>query len=349
LVQVLKEQIAIEPHTRLECRCSPYHQNSALHPVIELLQRVLQLQREDSSEEKLSKLERALEPYGFALLEVVPLFASLLSLPLPERYPPLTLTPQKQKEKTQHAVIIWLLKEAERQALLSAWEDLHWADPSTLELLDLLITQALTARMYLLLTFRPEFSPPWANRSHLTSLTLNRLPHTQAEVMVTQITGDKALPPEVLQQIVAKTDGVPLFVEELTKTVLELQLNVGARRAVPLPLAIPATLHDSLMARLDRLGPGKEVAQLGATLGREFSYELLQAVSVLDEGTLQRELARLVDAEFLFQRGLPPQARYVFKHALIQDAAYQSFSITSRLPRCWRNASRKPQRPSLSY
>jgi predicted ATPase len=337
LLQVLKERITTEQYTRLECRCSPYHQNSAFYPVIDLLQRVLQFQREDAAEEKLRKLEGALKSYNFALQEAVPLFASLLSLPLPEQYPPLTLTPQKQKEKTQQAVITWLLKEAERHSLLLTWEDLQWADPSSLELLGFLIAQATTARIYLLLTFRPEFIPPWANRSHLTPLTLSRLPQSQVEIMVTQVTGGKALSPAVLQQIVAKTDGVPLFVEELTKMVIE---SIGSMESVGSvgsqdrsslqAIAIPATLHDSLMARLDRLGPGKEVAQLGATLGREFSYELLQAVSSRDEVTLQRELARLVDAELLFQRGLLPHARYVFKHALIQDAAYQSLLKSTR-------------------
>jgi TOMM system kinase/cyclase fusion protein len=335
LVQVLKERIATEPHTRFEYRCSPYHQNSALYPVIDLLQRVLQFQRADAPEEKLGRLERALEPYGFTLPEVTPLFASLLSIPLPERYPALTLTPQKQKEKTQHALVTWLLKEAERQPLLLVWEDLHWVDPSTLELLTLLIGQISTTRLYLILTFRPEFTPPWGARSHLSQITLSRLERTQATEMVERVTGGKSLPLEVKQQIVAKTDGVPLFVEELTKMVLESGLLTKTDGHYELtgplpPLAIPSTLQDSLMARLDRLATVKEVAQIGATLGREFSYELLQAVSALDEATLQRDLAQLVDAEFLFQRGLPPQARYVFKHALIQDAAYQSLLKSKR-------------------
>jgi len=335
LVQVLKERIATEQHTRLEYHCSPYHQNSALYPVIELFQRVLQFQREDSPEGKLRKLERALEPYGFALPEMVSLFAALLSLPLPERYPPLTFTPEKQKEKTRQAIITGLLKEAERQSLFLAWEDLHWADPSTLELLDLLIAQAPMTRMYLLLTFRPEFIPPWTNRSHLTPLTLSRLPHTEAEVMVRQVTGGKALPAEVVQQIVAKTDGVPLFVEELTKMVVESGLvratNEHYELAGPLPpLAIPSTLQDSLMARLDRLATTREIAQMGATLGREFSYEVLQVISPLDEETLQRGLKQLVEAELLYQRGLPPQATYLFKHALVQDTAYHSLLKSKR-------------------
>ena len=215
------------------------------------------------------------------------------------------------------------------------WEDLHWADPSTLEFLSLVLDQVPTARMLTLLTCRPEFHPPWASRSHLTQVTLTRLGHPQVEAMITSLTGGKALPAAVVQQIVAKTDGVPLFVEELIKTVLESGLvREEADHYVltgPLPpLAIPATLHDSLMARLDRLATVKEVAQLGATLGRTFAYELLQAVSPLDEATLQQGLRQLVEAELLYQRGVPPQATYLFKHALIQEAAYQSLLRSTR-------------------
>jgi predicted ATPase len=225
----------------------------------------------------------------------------------------------------------WILKEAERQPVRLDVEDLHWADPSTLEFLTLLLDQAPTARLLVLLTFRPEFRPPWTMRSHMTQVTLRRLAPKQAEVMMQKVIGGQDLPAEVLRQIVAKTDGVPLFVEEMTKTVIESIGAVGSHNHPSLQaLIIPTTLHDSLMARLDRLGPAKEVAQLGATLGREFSSELIQAVSSLDEAILQRELARLVDVEILFQRGLPPQTRYVFKHALIQDTAYQSLLKSTR-------------------
>src|SRR5262249_37927324 len=216
-------------------------------------------------------------------------------------------------------------------------EDLHWTDPSTLELLGLLIDQTPTARIFVLLTFRPEFRPPWALRSHMTQLTLNRLGRKQVEAIIEGVAGGKTLPAEVLQQVVTKTDGAPLFVEELTKMALWSALDVGARLRpspssghVPLPLAIPATLHDSLMARLDRLGTAKGVAQLGATLGREFSYELLRAVSPLEETNLQNSLAALLQAELLYQRGLSPQTTYIFKHALIQEAAYQSLLKSTR-------------------
>jgi predicted ATPase len=228
-----------------------------------------------------------------------------------------------------------LLELAERQPVLFIIEDLHWMDAITLEFLSLLIDQAPTASLYVLLTCRPEFQPPWHHRSYLTEVTVHRLSREQITYMAAHVAGGKRLPDEVLQQIVAKTDGVPLFVEELTKMVLESGLlqerEDGYELRGPLPpLAIPATLHDSLMARLDRLATVKTLAQLGATLGREFSYELLRAVSPWDEGTLQRGLQQLVEAEFLYQQGLPPQATYLFKHALIQDAAYQSLLRSTR-------------------
>ncbi|MGH8058404.1 MAG: hypothetical protein ACREOH_14395, partial [Candidatus Entotheonellia bacterium] len=214
-------------------------------------------------------------------------------------------------------------------------EDLHWIDPSTLELLNLLIDHGPMLRSLTLLTFRPEFHPPWAPRAHLTALALSRLSHAQVEVMVERVAGGKPLPAEVVQQMAARTDGIPLFVEELTKMMLEsgwLQEREDRYELTgPLPpVAIPTTLQDSLMARLDRLAPVKEVAQLAATLGREFPYELLRAVSPLDETTLQYALARLVAAELLYQRGTSPQATYLFKHALIQEAAYQSVLKSTR-------------------
>ena len=206
---------------RLEFRCSPYHQNSALYPIIDHLQRLLQFAREDTPQVKLSKLQHALTSYHFPQADTLPLLAALLSLPHPEDTPPLTLSPQKQKQKTQEALVAWIIEEAEKTAVYCAWEDLHWADPSTLEFLSFLLDQAPTSRILALFTFRPEFLPPWGNRSHLSQMTLSRLGRHQVEAMVERVTGGKALPPEVVQQIVAKTDGVPLFVEELTKTVVE--------------------------------------------------------------------------------------------------------------------------------
>jgi predicted ATPase len=335
LVEVLRERAYSEGATRIVFRCSPYHQNSALYPVIDHLQRFLHWHRDDASEAKLDKLEQALRTSRLSLADVVPLFAALLSVPLLERYSPLNLTPQLQRQKTQEALVAWLLEEAERQPVLAVWEDLHWADPSTLDALSLVLEQVPTTRMLNLLTYRPEFRPPWAMRSHLTQITLGRLGRPQVEAMLTSLTSDKPLPADVEEQVLAKTDGVPLFVEESVKMILESGLvREDAGQYIltgPLPpLAIPSTLHDSLMARLDRLSTARELAQLGAVLGREFSYELLQAVALVDETTLQQGMAQLVAAELVYQRGLPPYSLYVFKHALIQDAAYQSLLKSTR-------------------
>jgi class 3 adenylate cyclase/predicted ATPase len=337
LVQELKEHIASEPQAWLTpCQCSSYFQNTALYPLIDLLERVvLHFEREESPEQRLRKLEGFVVQYGLPLVEVVPLFAVLLSIPLDTSYVPLTMSPAQQKQKTLHALLTILLRIAVQQPLLFIMEDLHWIDPSTQEFLSLLVDQGPTARILTLLTCRPDFRPPWTGRAHLTQLTLNRLPRRQAAEMTGRVAQGKALPPEVVEQVVAKTDGVPLFVEELTKMVLESGLLQERAERYELtgplpPLAIPATLHDSLMARLDHLAAVKALAQLGATLGREFSYELLQAVSRWDEDTLHRGLQRLVAAEFLYQQGLPPQSTYRFKHALIQDAAYQSLLKSTR-------------------
>jgi predicted ATPase/class 3 adenylate cyclase len=334
LVQVLKDHVAQEPHFRWECRCSPYFHNSALYPVIDLFQRAFQFQPDDGAVDKLRKMEETVHPY-VSVPEVMPLFASLLSVPFDDRYAPLTLTPERQKHKTLEAVLTLLLAVAARQPVLLILEDLHWADPSTLELLALLLDQVPTAQLLTLLTCRPAFQPTWSHRSYLTEVTVNRLSRSQIAQMVVQITGGKPLPAEIMQQLVEKTDGVPLFVEELTKTVLEagfVQETHGhyALTGTLPPLAIPSTLHDSLMARLDRLSTAKGVVQLGATLGRQFSYDLLQAVAQRDERILQHELGRLVAAELLYQRGLPPHVTYTFKHALIQEVAYQSLLKSTR-------------------
>jgi class 3 adenylate cyclase/tetratricopeptide (TPR) repeat protein len=322
LVEALKETVEREGVRCLELRCSPYAQNSALQPVVEHLQRVLRFRPDDTPDEKLRKLSCA--PLQ---TEAIPLLATLLSLPHPTDFPALTSSPQKQKEKTLEALVAWLSAEAKQHPVVYAWEDLHWADPSTLELLTLFLAQVPTARLLAVLTFRPEFVPPWGVHSYLSQLTLSRMGRAHVEAMVEKVTGGKALPTDVIQQIVSKTDGVPLFVEELTKSVVE---SVEVRNHSPLRLGIPATLQDALMARLDRLGPAKEIAQLGATLGREFTYELLHAVSLLHEETLQQSLRQLVEAELVFQSGMPPQATYLFKHALVQDTAYQSLLKSRR-------------------
>jgi class 3 adenylate cyclase len=278
LVQVLKEHLASEPHILLECRCSPYSTNSPLYPVIDLWQRVLRFETAEAPADKLHRLEHMLAQYRLPLAETMPLFAALLSLP-DDRYPALALTPHQQRQKTLEALLALLMAYAAQEPLLLIVEDLHCVDPSTLEFLSLLVDQGPTARILTLCTFRPPFTPPWSLRAHIAQLTLTRLPRPQVERMVTAVARGKALPAEVVQQLVTKSDGVPLFVEELTKMVLES----GLLREVedhyvlmgPLPpLAIPATLHDSLMARLDRLGTARAVAQLGAMLGREFPYAL---------------------------------------------------------------------------
>jgi class 3 adenylate cyclase/tetratricopeptide (TPR) repeat protein len=335
LVQVLKAHVTHEPHTRIEWRWSPYHQESALYPVIDHLHRLLRWHQDDSSAEKLHALEAALASSGLALTEAVPLLAALLSLPLPASYPPLALTPQQQRQKTLEILLAWLHTEARRQPVLVIVEDLHWIDPSTLELLSLLIEQSAQARLCLVLTARPEFHSPWTMIAHMTSLTLRRLAPAQVERVARHVAGDKALPRAVLHEVVRKTDGVPLFVEELTKTVLESGLLQEREDYYELsgtlpPLAIPATLHDALMARLDRLAAVKVVAQLGAVIGHTFTYELMQTVAQLDATVLQGALAQLVESEVVAQRGLPPQATYTFKHALVQDAAYQSLLRSTR-------------------
>jgi predicted ATPase/class 3 adenylate cyclase len=336
LVEGLRAQVRTERLPRIAFRCSPYHTTSALYPVITYLERLLQFAPDDSPATRLAKLEAGLQPYCLPLVEIVPLLAGLLSVPLSaERYAALTLTPQQQKQQTLDTLVAWLEAEAERQPVLVAWEDLHWADPTTLEYLGLLVEQAPTVPMLHVLAYRPEFSPPWPQRSHMTPLVLNRLERPQVEALITQRAGGKTLPAEVVQYIVDKTDGVPLYVEELTKMLLaSLLLREAADQYVltgPLhAVAISDTLQDALMARLDQLNRAKEVAQLGAVLGREFAYELLQAIAPQDEETLQSGLAQLVAAELLYQRGRPPRARYLFKHALIQDAAYTSLLKSTR-------------------
>ena len=340
LAQTLKDRVIQSGDTCIEAHCSPYHQNTAFYPLTEHLQRLLQFQKDDSGQVRLEKLQTALSHYRFpqehfSQTGTLALLAALFSLPHPDGYGALNLSPQRQKQKTIDVLIAWLLEEAERSCVYSVWEDLQWADPSTLEFLSLFLEQVATAQILALLTFRPGFKLPWGMHSSTIQLTLSRLGHPQAREIVNKVSGGKVLPTEVVQQIVSKTDGVPLFVEELTKMVLESNLvqavNNHYELTRPLPLlAIPATLQDSLMARLDRLGSVREIAQLGATLGREFSYELIHAVSPLAEDNLQQGLVQLVEAELLYQHGLLPQARYTFKHALIQDTAYASLLKSKR-------------------
>ncbi|ETX03498.1 MAG: hypothetical protein ETSY1_47050 (plasmid) [Candidatus Entotheonella factor] len=330
LVQTMRDTLDDKACTQLECWCSPYYQNSAWYPVIELWQRCFQEQDEDTPQARLQHLETTLAKLTLPLEETLPLMASLLSLPYDEhRFPTLSLSPQAQRDQTLETMLAMTLALASRQPVLFLVEDLHWADPSTLEFLDLLVEQIPTSHLCLVCTCRPSASVTWGNRSYCYEISLDRLSQRHVEEMMVGVARGKRLPADVLEQVGEKTDGVPLFVEELTKTVLETEWlrDAGSqydRVASLSDIAIPTTLHDSLMARLDRLDTAKRVAQLGATLGREFSYDLLREVSPWEEEVLQQDLRRLVDAELVFQRGLPSQATYVFKHNLVQEAAYQS-------------------------
>jgi class 3 adenylate cyclase len=304
IAETIVERLGGEPHTRLRYFCSPHHHDSALYPSIAQLERAAGFRREDTAVQRLAKLEAVLAQGTNDLGEAVPLLADLLSIPTGDRYPPLNLTPQKRKEKTLHAQLAQVEGLAARQPVLMVWEDVHWSDPTTRESLDLLIDRVPTLRVLVILTFRPEFTPPWIGRSHVTMLTLNRLPRRQGAEMIAFVTGGKALPKEIADQIVDRTDGVPLFIEELTKTVVEsgIVAEAGGHYAVagPMaPLAIPTSLHASLLARLDRLAPTREVAQIGAALGRSFSHELLRAVAEMPQQRIDDALAQLVTAELI--------------------------------------------------
>jgi class 3 adenylate cyclase/predicted ATPase len=335
LVRVLKERTTGEPVSELTVRCSPYYEDSALYPVIAFFQRFLRIYPDDTAETTLATLERALEFFGLPLPEFVPLFAALLSLPNDYRYPQLPMSPPAQKQRTFEAIVTWLLKAAQQRTTWLVVEDVHWADPSTLELLSLIIGQVSHSRLFVVLIFRSEFLPPWRSQPHVSSLTLDRLPNAGIEVMIESLTGGKKLPAEVKRDIADKTAGVPLFIEELTRMILESGLFREQDGRYELTsslssLAIPSTLYESLMARLDRLGTAKEVAQLAATIGREFSYDLLRIVSALDETKLSGALHRLVDAELLDQHLSSFQRSYSFRHALIRDTAYESLLKSKR-------------------
>ena len=339
VVRAFRDRITAEGPTLVQYQCSPFFTNTAFYPVMEQLKRDAGFDDDDSAEVRFDKLESLLDRSGGAVADAPALLAALLSVPSEGRYPRLDLSPLRQKERTIEVVSQGLGRLAAMAPLLAVFEDVHWIDPSTLELVTHLVARIPEWRVLLLVTHRPEFEPPWGGRrSHVTLHSLNRLSRPQSALMAGRV-AEKTLPEALIAQIVDKTDGVPLFVEELTKAVLESGMPVGADAGSasrspdalpPPPLAIPTTLHDSLMARLDRLATAKEVAQLGAALGREFGYELIEAVSPLDATSLRQALAKLVDAELLYQRGQAPQARYVFKHALIQDAAYQSLLKSTR-------------------
>ena len=325
----LQERVQAEPHINLRYFCSAHHANSALFPFVGQLERAAGFKRGESPAQKLAKLETLLVQSATDGGETIAVLANLLSLPLGNRYRLAELSPQNRKEKTLAALLAQLEGLAAIQPVLMIFEDVHWIDPTSLELLTVMLDRVPQLRVLLLITGRPEFVPPWPNYAHVTTVALTRLGRADGAAIIKRITGGKTLPEEVMNQILTRTDGVPLFVEELTKTVLEsgvLQEQDGHYVLEhPLPsLAIPTTLHDSLIARLDRFAPVREVAQIGAVVGRSFSYELLNAIAGIPREKLEEALGQLVRSELIFRRGEIPHAVYTFKHVLVRDAAYSS-------------------------
>jgi class 3 adenylate cyclase/tetratricopeptide (TPR) repeat protein len=334
LIAELQDRLQAEPHTRLRYFCSPHHTDSAFHPVIAQLERAAGLERQDPSEIKLRKLAALLEP-GAQHAIGIQLLAELLSIPPSGRSLPLDLTAQRRREKTLEMLIRQVEALVRNRPVLMIYEDVHWIDPSTRELLDVAIERAAGLAVLLILTFRPDFHPPWSGQSHVTSLTLSRLSRRQGMALVNRVVGNKPIGDDIVAEIVERTDGIPLFVEEMTKAVLESSDQEGKAKvisAAPLPMvAVPATLHASLMARLDRLGSvPKEIAQIGAVIGREFAYELLALVADRSDTDLRATLDLLGEAGLVFRRGVPPKATLLFKHALVRDAAYSSLLRSQR-------------------
>jgi class 3 adenylate cyclase/predicted ATPase len=325
LTAALLERLASEPHTRLRHFCSPQHTDSALYPIISQVERAAGFAHDDTAQAKLDKLD-ALLSLSFTPPQDVALFGEMLSLPNDGRYPRLDLAPQQRRQKTLEALTTQVEVLSKSKPVLMIFEDVHWADPTSLEALGRTVDRLRTLRVCLIVTYRPEFDPPWIGQPHVTALTLNRLVEREIGAMIDRVTRNKSLPASVRHDIIERTDGIPLFVEEMTKAVLEAGGEQAAQitaAAIPSPsIAVPASLHASLMARLDRLGPTKEVAQIGSVIGREFSHALLAAVVRKPEAELLPALDRLVAAGLLFRQGLPPHATYLFKHALVQDAAY---------------------------
>jgi class 3 adenylate cyclase/predicted ATPase len=333
LTVAFTERLKDERFLRVRCFCSPQHTNSALHPIIDHVERSAGFARDDAPQTKLDKLD-ALLRQSWASAEDAALFVRMLSLPNDGRYPVLELPPQQRRQTTMDALVRQVEILSRAGPLLVVFEDAHWADPTSLELMGRLASHVAGHRVLMVISFRPEFESPWSPQAHVTALALNRLGPGDVDVMINHIVGNNPLPVAVRQDIIERTDGIPLFVEEMTKAVLETASEATAQRiaaSVPLPaIAVPASLHASLMARLDRLGGSKELAQIGAAIGREFSHELLLAVARRPEAKLEMQLDRLIRAGLLFRQGVPPDATYLFKHALVQDAAY---SLLLREPR----------------
>ncbi len=325
LTAALLERLSGEPHTRLRYFCSPQHTDSAFYPIIGQMERAAGLSRDDTAAVRLDKLD-ALLAQSSASSQDAALFAELLSLPNDGRYPALNLAPEQRRQKTLEAFGSQLEVLSRVRPVLMIFEDAHWTDPTSLEAFGRTVDRIRPLRVLLLATFRPEFVPPWIGRPHVTSLTINRMAKRDVDAIIDGVAGNKPIPESVRKDIIERTDGIPLFVEEMTKAVLEAESEGSAKHlaaSVPSPAhAVPASLHASLMARLDRLGSAKDVAQIGAAIGREFSHALLAAVAGKPGADLGSALDRLIAAGLLFRQGVPPQATYLFKHALVQDAAY---------------------------
>jgi class 3 adenylate cyclase/tetratricopeptide (TPR) repeat protein len=327
IAETVIERVSGEPHARLREFCSPHHQDIALYPSLTQLERAAGFRREDTDDQRLTKLEAVLAMAADDVGEAVPVLASLLSISTGERYSALDISPQRRKAATLQALVSQIVGLTKRQPLLLVVEDAHWADPTSLELFELIVARASSLPLLAIVTFRPEFVPPWVGRSQVTLISLNRLPRRLCAEMIAHVTGSKVLPQMISNQINDRTDGVPLFIEELTKAVIESGLHVntddrhGTKGSVT-PVAIPTSLQESLLARLDRLAPTTDVVQIAAALGRQFSHELISAVAALTPEQLDDALAQLVNAELIFRRGVPPDAVYTFKHALVQDTAY---------------------------
>ena len=325
LTAALRDRLVGKPHTQLRYFCSPQHKDSPLYPIIGQMQHAAGLSHEDSQQAKLDKLDAMLAQTRTPT-ENAALFAEMLSLANDGRYPALPLVPQQRREKTLRALISQVELLERDCPVLMIFEDAHWSDPTSLEALGRAVDRIATLRVLMIVTFRPEFEAPWIGRPYVTAITINRLSKREIVDMIGRVVGNKLLPENLRQDIIERTDGIPLFVEEITKAVMEAESEGEARQAVsvvPAPaLNVPATLHASLMARLDRLGSAKEVAQTGAAIGREFSHDLLAAVACKPEKELALSLDRLTAAGLLFRQGVPPHANYVFKHVLVRDAAY---------------------------
>ena len=336
LTVAFQEQLQSEPHTRLRYFCSPHHTDTAFYPSITQLERAAGFERRDTPETKLDKLTLLLSSLSGHENDIQ-LLAELLSIPTGDRYAPINLSPQRKKEKTSEALLRQLKMLSHRQPVVMVYEDVHWIDPSSRELLDLTVERVARLPVLLLITFRAEFQPPWVGQAHVTSVSLSRLGQREGCAFVRLVAGNRALSGNIVEDIVERTDGVPLFVEELTKALLEAASQdegpIGAMsKTSTASIAVPSTLYASLMARIDRLGADtKEIAQIGSVLGREFSYEALASIAQKTDHDLQASLTRLGDAALVFCRGSPPQASYRYKHALVRDAAYSSLLRSQRL------------------